>query len=125
MQLQVAVHGAEQGEAAAELLLGEQARLDALGQLDLVLGGQQRHPADLPQVDPDQVAGGGPSARLGGAPFRLPDVGFGVVFGRHVLHIDALVGERAHRRVDGLRRKVGSVERHHDIGHGQGTALPS
>ena len=98
------MNGAEHGETAAELLLGEQARLDGFGQLDLVLGGQQRHPADLPEVDPDQVAGSGPSARLGGAPFRLPDVGFGVVFGRHVQHFDALVGERTHRRVDSFRR---------------------
>ena len=45
--------------AALHLLLGEQARLDGLGQLDLVVRGQQRHPADLAQVDPDQVAGDG------------------------------------------------------------------
>ena len=119
------MHGAEQGETAAELLLGEQSRLDRLGQVDLVLGGQQRHPADLPQVDPDQVAGrGAPAAFGGGHSLRLPEVRL-VVLGRHVEHIDALVGERAHRRIDGFRRKVGAVERHHDIGHGQGTTLPS
>ena len=36
--------------AAGELLLGEQARFDPLGQLDLLPGGEQRHLADLPQV---------------------------------------------------------------------------
>ncbi len=119
------MHGAEHGEAAGHLLLGEQARLDRLGQLDLVLGGQQRHPADLPEVDPDQIAGGGPPAQVDGATLGLPDVRLGVVLYRHVQHIDAFVRERAHRRVDGFRWKVGAVERHHDVGHGQGTALPS
>ena len=38
--------------------------------------------------------------------------------------LELLVGECAHRRVDGLRRQVGAVQRHHDIGHGQGTTLP-
>ena len=38
-----------------ELLLGEQARLDALGQLDLLLGVEQRHLADLLQVVLDRV----------------------------------------------------------------------
>ena len=63
-----------------------------------------------------------PSRSSGG----LPDLGLGVVvLARHVKDVDALVGQRAHRRVDGLRRKVGTVERDHDIGHGQGTSLPS
>ena len=64
-QLQVAVDGAHHRDAAAELLLGEQARLDGLGQLYLVLSGQQRHPADFPQVDPHQIAGDGPPAAVG------------------------------------------------------------
>jgi RNA polymerase sigma factor (sigma-70 family) len=118
-QLQVAVDGAERREAAGQLLLGEQARLDRLGQLHLVLGGQQRHPADLSQVDPDQVAGASPSALgLGG-----PDLG--VVLTRHVEHVDALIGERTHRRIEGLRRQIGSVERYYDVGHGHRTSLPA
>ncbi len=41
-----------------QLLLGEQARLDPLGQLDLLLGVEQRHLADLLQVVLDRVRGG-------------------------------------------------------------------
>ena len=47
------------------------------------------------------------------------------VLAGHVLHLDALVGERTHGRVEGFRWQVGAVERHHDISHGQGTTLPS
>ena len=43
---------------AVEQVLGIQAGLDALGQLDLVGCGQQRHLADLVEVHPDQVGGG-------------------------------------------------------------------
>ncbi|KEF05866.1 hypothetical protein DF17_16840 [Streptomyces rimosus] len=46
-----------------QLLLGEQPGLDAAGQFDLLHGGQQRYPADLPQVLAEQVGGG--AARLG------------------------------------------------------------
>ena len=114
--------GTKHGEAAGQLLLREQARLDGLSQLHLVLGGQQRHAADLPEVDPDQVAGRDPQAGFG---VSAPDLDLGVVLRRHVDHIDALLGERAHRGVDGFRRKVGAVERHRHIGDGHGTALPS
>ena len=62
------------------------------------------------------------AARLPSAS-ALPDLGL-VVLARHVEHVHALVGERAHRRVDGLRREVGAVQRHHDVGHGQGTSFP-
>ena len=44
--------------AVGQLLLGEQARLDPLGQLDLLLGVEQRHLADLLQVVLDRVRGG-------------------------------------------------------------------
>jgi len=44
--------------ALGQLLLGEQARLDPLGQLDLLLGVEQRHLADLLQVVLDRVRGG-------------------------------------------------------------------
>ena len=106
-----------------KLLLGEQARLNGLGQFHLVLGRQQRHPADFPQVDPHQVAGGNPSAGVGPL-LGQPDVGFGVVLMRHIEHIHALVRERAHRRVDGVRREIGAIQRHHDVSHGQGTSFP-
>jgi hypothetical protein len=117
-QFQVAVDGAGHRDAAAELLLGEQARLDRLGQLHLVLGGQQRHAADFPQVDPHQVAGGG-----------LPDLGvgtaeFGLILAGHVQHVHALIGQRAHRGVERLGGQVGAVQRHQDVGHGHRSAFP-
>jgi hypothetical protein len=107
-------------QAAAELLLGEQARLDVLGQIHLVFGGQQRHAADFPQVNPDQIAGRGPFAAvdLGG-----PDLD--LVLTRHVEHVDALVGEGTHGRVESLGRKVGTIKGHRDVSHGQGASLPS
>jgi hypothetical protein len=40
-----------------QLLGGEQAGLDALGELDLLLGVEQRDSADLLEVGPDQVGG--------------------------------------------------------------------
>ena len=66
------------------------------------------------------------AARLpASAPFSASRMlGFGVVLARHVEHVHALVGERAHRRVDGLRREVGAVQRHHDVSHGQRTSFP-
>ena len=44
--------------ALGQLLLGEQARLDPLGQLDLLLGVEQPYLADLLQVVLDRVRGG-------------------------------------------------------------------
>ncbi len=59
---------------------------------------------------------------------RLPSASalrsLGLVLARHVEHVHALVGERAHRRVESLRREVGAVQRHHDVSHGQGTSFP-
>ena len=49
--------GGQAPAALGELLLGEQARLDPLGQLDLLLGVEQRHLADLLQVVLDRVRG--------------------------------------------------------------------
>ena len=43
--------------AEREALLGEQSGLDALGQVDLLLGGEQLGPADAVEVGPDQVGG--------------------------------------------------------------------
>ena len=53
------IRASVQGAAAlGQLLLGEQARLDPLGQLDLLLGVEQRHLADLLQVVLDRIRGG-------------------------------------------------------------------
>ena len=84
--------GALQREAAAQLLIGEQARLDRLGQLHLVFGGQQRDAPDLPQVDPDQVAGGG-----GRPEIRLPrGSGLFHLLVRSVDKLDALITQQPH-----------------------------
>ena len=56
----------ERPGALGELLLGEQARLDALGQLDLLLGVEQRHLADLLQVVLDRVRRRAGDRHLGG-----------------------------------------------------------
>jgi len=61
------------------------------------------------------------AARLPGP----PELGLGFVLARHVQHVDALIGQRAHRRVQGLRREIGAVERHYDVGHGHRASLPS
>ena len=42
---------------SAELLLGEQAGLDPLGEVDLLLGGEQLGAADAVEVGPHQVGG--------------------------------------------------------------------
>ena len=47
-----------QPEILGQLLLGEQARLDPLGQLNFLFGVEQRHLADLLQVVLDRVGGG-------------------------------------------------------------------
>ena len=49
-----------------ELLLGEQAGLDPLGQLDLLLGVEQRYLADLLEVVLDRVGGRAGDRHLGG-----------------------------------------------------------
>ena len=56
-----ALAGSQHCAAVSELLLGEQARLDSFGQLDLLLGVQQRYFADLREVVLDRV-----SSRAGG-----------------------------------------------------------
>jgi hypothetical protein len=52
-----ALAGPQHSAAVGELVLGEQAGLDPLGQLDLLPGGEQRHLADLLQVVLDRVGG--------------------------------------------------------------------
>jgi hypothetical protein len=46
------------GVDLAQLLLREQTRLDALGEVDLLLGVEEGDPADVGQVDTDQVGRG-------------------------------------------------------------------
>ena len=58
--------GGQAPAALGELLLSEQARLDALGQLDLLLGVEQRDLADLLQVVLDRVRGRARHGHLGG-----------------------------------------------------------
>ncbi len=55
LQVDARVRG--QALALGQLLLREQARLDPLGQLDFLLGVEQRHLADLLQVVLDRVRG--------------------------------------------------------------------
>ncbi len=45
---------------AGQLLLGEQAGLDPLGEVDLLLGGEELGSADAVEVRPDQVGGDAP-----------------------------------------------------------------
>ncbi len=112
---QVRALAAEHRGTAAELLLSEQASLDGLGQLDLVLGGQQRDMADLAQVDPHQVTGRGramTAVRLFGADVRFLNRD---VIRRRVQHLDSLIGEDAHDPVQGVSAKLGPVYRRGDV----------
>jgi hypothetical protein len=96
--LEVAAVGVRQRVDRVQLLLGVQAGLDRLGQLDLVFGRQQRHPADLPQVDPDEVAGAGPARGVRVAVRQ--QLGLRFLLNRCVKHLDAFVGEHAHYPVE-------------------------
>jgi len=58
--------GCHSGDALAQFLLGEQPGLDPLGQLDLLLGVEQRDPADLLEVVLDRVGGRAGGRHLGG-----------------------------------------------------------
>lgn len=55
-----------QAGAAPQLLLGEQPGLHPPGEVDLLGRGQQRNPADLAQVLPEQVGGGAAGLGTGG-----------------------------------------------------------
>ncbi len=50
---QILLAGISETLAGVEHMLGVQARLDALGQLDLVRGGQQRGLTDAVEIHPD------------------------------------------------------------------------
>jgi hypothetical protein len=108
-----------EGEAALQLLLGEQAGLDGLGQLDLFFGRQQRDPPDLTQVDADQVAGD-----------RAPGVlavvsrgrGLGVLVS-DVNNVNALVREHPHDAVERMSGKLARIDGHSDVTEGHRSVL--
>ncbi len=70
------------GLAGVQLLLGEQPGLDALGQLHLLLGIEQRHLADQLQVVLDRVGGGSGAGDLLRRRVPLVTVGQGESAGR-------------------------------------------
>src|SRR3954453_18015745 len=74
-QVELAADGLGELELAevglAQLLGGEQAGLDPLRELDLLLGVEQRDPADLLEVGADRVGRGGELGVLAGLPQRL------------------------------------------------------
>ena len=94
-----------------QLLLGEQPGLDGLGQFDLILGGQQRYPPDLAQVDADEVAGDRAACLLG---LLGPGRGFGVLVGG-VHYLDAFGREHPHDAVEFLGRQVAGVDGDRDV----------
>jgi hypothetical protein len=82
----------------AQPLGGKHSRLDALGQLDFLLGAQQGDLADLVQIEADRVRRGGQLGVLAGLAQRLglflvPQDTLGVLPGVRLLSIlDALTG---------------------------------
>ena len=64
--LQLRPEASARAARRGELVLGEQAGLDPLGQLDLLRGVEQRHLADLLEVVLDRVGGGAGLRNLGG-----------------------------------------------------------
>jgi hypothetical protein len=108
------------GQPARQFLIGEQPGLDRLRELDLVFGREQRHPADLAQVDPHQVAGDGAAAFIGRRGLR-PAVGF---VRRGVEDVDSFVGQHPGHALDRVGREVAGIERDGDVGQGHGPLLP-
>lgn len=111
--------GESRGEAFTELVLGEQPGLDGLGQFHLLLGGEQGNPADLPQVDPDQVTRRSPFAdvllvRLAGflVPLWFED-------------LNPVLGEHPHDALQRVGRQLGSVERGGHVVNRDAPAFPS
>jgi hypothetical protein len=107
------------GDSVAELVLGEQAGFDRLGELHLLFGCQQRHTADLPQVDPDQITGRRPLAYV----FLL---GAGrLLVALRLEHLHTVLGEHPHDAFQRVGRQLGSVKRGSDVIDGYASALPS
>jgi hypothetical protein len=67
--------------------------------------GEQRHPADLSQVDPDQVAGCCPA----GLRLDLPRCEV-LAFLLRLDYVHALIGEQLQHAVDGICRQVTAFE---------------
>ncbi len=112
--------GADHLAAAVQHLLREQAGLDGLGQFHFVLRGQQRHLADLAEVDPDEVGGSRAAHPVGiVAPARLVGLLRAAVDDLH-----AVLGEHPHDVVDHLGHQLAAVERRVEVSHGDGTVLP-
>ena len=103
----------------AELVLGEQPRLDRLGQLDLLLGREERDPADLAQVDADEIAG---RRALADVLLVGADRLF-VALGLKDLH--SFFGEHPHDAFQRVGRQLGAVERGGHVVDGDAAALPS
>src|SRR6202453_4464635 len=120
--LQVAA-SRRQLRTAGEDVLGEQASLDRLGEIHLVFRGKERNPADFPEVDADQVAGGGAAAGLLDPRLHIVDVVLDLR--RDVEDLDAFLGQRAHGGVEGFRRQIGTIQGDHDLSHGHRPSFPS
>ena len=119
-------------EAQSQLLLREEAGLDPPRQLHLLRRGEQRDPADLPQVLAEQVGRGPAGVRTGARHFhRLRRLGLHegdgrlVGLGRRALRLRrglGVVRDTALRRYGrddvGIRVRVGGV-----VGLGEGLGL--
>ena len=107
--------GLDLGVVVVDLLVGEQAGLDPLGQLDLLLGVEQRDLADLLQVVLDRVGG-----RAGGHHLLLGLVGVvglgqgeALVLGQLALEL-GLLGRLEGRLVDVVQRAL-LADGEHDL----------
>ena len=80
------------------------AELHPLGEDDLLLGGEQRHAADLTQVQANGVVG---VEDLGGLRLGLLGVGLGGLRGR--CRLGRLGGDLGSHGLEGLRRQVGDL----------------
>ncbi len=78
------------------------AALDALGQRDLFLGGEQRYLADLLEVHAHGVVGGGLHREVELGDHLVFRLGLGALLGHHIAFddVDAEVGEEVVDAVD-------------------------
>ena len=81
--------------------------------------GQERHPADLAQVDADEVSGARPVAGVG----RDVPGGLRRFLGLGIDDLDALVGEQAHDVVEGVGGEICGIECGRDVSCRYGAAL--
>jgi hypothetical protein len=78
-RLQLGAPSQRQAVRGLQHVLGEHTGLDALGELDLLRGGQQRGLADTIEVHPDQIGRGSLSVQVGG----LGDLWLALLWDRH------------------------------------------